>query len=195
MEGYHEFLRQLPTARAERMGQFLHRFPRPWLDRAACEVSEAVATGAGVGCTQAPDLVPAAVASRLRRAFVTSVGGRLISWGAAALVPLEVSVVEGCEPAAAGSLVGPRRGVSLRVAPAWLHEVWGAGAAVVGGSLILALDSTGPNPPTVLSVEWDGPEETGSTTVSARLTVRRVSVVDGRWCLGDALGSGPGGPA
>jgi hypothetical protein len=140
LEGFHEFLRHLPPARAERMGQFLHRFPRPWLDRAACAVSAAVVEGGGVRCGLAPELVAQAVAHRVRRSFVDSIGGRLTAWGAAALVPLTISVTSRAVPAVAGTATGPGRGVALTVGPGWLHQVWGAGAAVVDGHLVLALE-------------------------------------------------------
>ncbi len=142
MEGFHEFLRHLPPARAERMGQFLHRFPRPWLDRAACAVSAAVVEGDGVRCALAPELVTQAAAHRLRRAFVDSIGGRLTAWGAAALVPLTISVSPEGAPAVAGTVTGPGRAMALTVAPDWLHRVWGSGAAVIDGHLVLALTPT-----------------------------------------------------
>ncbi len=145
MEGFHEFLRHLPPARAERMGQFLHRFPRPWLDRAACAVSSALidgggVEGGGVRCVLAPELVTQAVAHRLRRSFVDSIGGRLTAWGAAALVPLTITVSPDGTTAVAGTVTGPGRAVALSVGPGWLHRVWGAGAAVIDGHLVLALE-------------------------------------------------------
>ncbi|MDH4365642.1 MAG: hypothetical protein OEY70_16330, partial [Acidimicrobiia bacterium] len=140
LEGFHEFLRHLPPGRAERMGQFLHRFPRPWLDRAACAVSAAVVDGEGVRCGLAPELVAQAAAHRLRRSFVDSIGGRLTSWGAAALVPLAITVSPDGAPSVEGTVTGPGRAVALTVGRGWLHRVWGAGAAVVDGHLVLALD-------------------------------------------------------
>ncbi|MEL7210936.1 MAG: hypothetical protein AAGK32_22330, partial [Actinomycetota bacterium] len=96
-EGFHEFLRELPHARAELMGRFLHRFPRPWLDRAAATVSAAVADGSGVVCDLAPQWLDLAVAGRLRNAFVRAGSGHHLSLGAAALVPLRVDA-EGHAP-------------------------------------------------------------------------------------------------
>jgi hypothetical protein len=136
-EGFHEFLRHLPPARAERMGHFLHRFPRQWHDRAAAAVAAAVVEGAGVVCTDAPGLVPAAIASRLRRAFVTSVGGSKLAVGAAALVPLSIRCQK--KPAVAGRLTGSGRGITLGVPSRWLHRVWACGAAVTDHHLVLDL--------------------------------------------------------
>ena len=140
-EGFHEFLRELPHARAERMGRFLHRFPRPWLDRAAATVSEAVANNHPVTCIHAERHLEDAVAARVRRSFVEAVGGGLLSVGAAALIPLHTTVGPGLAPGASGRLSGPERGVSLVVDRSWLHEVWAAGLAVVDGDkLVLARD-------------------------------------------------------
>ncbi len=140
MEGFHEFLRPLPAARAERMGQFIHRFPRPWLDRAASAVAESVANGSGVICDQAPGLLPAAVAHRLRRAFVASVGGRYMTLGAAALVPLTISVDDTRPISVTGALTGAHRAVTITVGARWLYRVWAAGASNVGGHLVLGAE-------------------------------------------------------
>lgn len=167
-EGFHEFLRALPPARAEPMGRFLHRFPRPWLDRAAGAVAESVVDGPGVECDQAEPLISAAVAQRVRRAFVAGVGAGDLSLGAAALVPLRVDVTAGPnrdqpaaaatgvslgpaaavgsrapEPTIAGRLQGPGRAVSISVDRGWLHRAWAAGAAVVDDHLVLDLASSG----------------------------------------------------
>ncbi|MEM7337612.1 MAG: hypothetical protein AAF467_03125 [Actinomycetota bacterium] len=140
-EGFHEFLRDLPLPRAQRMGRFVHAFPGPWLDRAACTVIEAIVDpkGAGVVCDRAPDLIEPAITARLRQAFVSSVGGRRLSIGAAALVPLTVGVAPLATPTVAGGLLGADRGVRLAVHPSWLHTVWGAGAAVIDHQLVLRL--------------------------------------------------------
>ncbi len=191
MEGYHEFLRHLPPARAERMGQFLHRFPRPWLDRAACAVSAAVVEGDGVRCALAPDLVSQAAAHRLRRSFVDSIGGRLTAWGAAALVPLTISVSPRPAAAVAGTVTGPGRAVTLTVGPGWLHRVWGAGAAVIDGHLVLALEPVSGALAEARVVAWHpaGPDRPAAP---ARPSVEIAEAHhDGRsWRLG-TLGSGP----
>jgi hypothetical protein len=166
-EGFHEFLRVLPPARAQRMGEFLDRFPLPWLDRAAAGISERVFEGEGVGCEMAPLLLSTAVSHRLRRAFVDAVGGRQLAVGAAALVPLRLSVtapiqagdpqadprlgggpatgpmVTGHDRLVEGALSGPDRGISLAVDRRWLHRVWGAGAAVIDGHLVVAIEPAG----------------------------------------------------
>lgn len=147
-EGFHEFLRHLPHSRARAMGEFLHRFPLPLIDRAAAEVSWAATEGAdgeGAWAEHGPLLRPAA-GHRLRRAFVDAVGGRQLAVGAAALVPLDLIVAPGQapdhRPRVDGRLTGPGRGVVLEVDRRWLHRVWAAGAAVVDGHLVLAIEST-----------------------------------------------------
>ncbi|MCP4225931.1 MAG: hypothetical protein GY773_21560 [Actinomycetia bacterium] len=143
-EGFHEFLRNLPFARAERMGHFLSQFPRPWHDRAAAAVAEAIVDGEGVVCNDAPQLLPTAIASRLRHSFVTSVGGTHLAVGVAALVPLTITVDDsaGNGVSVAGALTGPHRRVAITVAGGWLHQVWGAGAALVDSHLVLDRSGT-----------------------------------------------------
>ena len=202
MEGFHEFLRHLPPTRAERMGQFIHRFPRPWLDRAACAVSWAIVEaeceaagpgpagpGSGVTCTHAAGLLPQAVAHRLRRAFVDSIGGRLVAWGAAALVPLSITVTAGTGPAVAGTVTGPGRAVALTVGPGWLHQVWGAGAAVVDGHLVLALNPGPAGRSLAQVVTWDRPPAGPDGPQPARPSLQTMEAHhDGRsWRL-DAVG-------
>ena len=136
-EGFHEFLRHLPLKRAERMGQFLRRFPQPWLDMAAGAVAEAIVDGDGVSCQHAAQLLPTAIANRVRRSFVSSVGGNQVAVGAAALVPLTIEVTTRGEPWAGGHLTGADRGISLAVDSSWLHEVWAAGANVIDRHLVL----------------------------------------------------------
>jgi hypothetical protein len=136
-EGFHEFLRHLPLARAERMGHFLDQYPPTWHDRAAATVAEAIVEGPGVICPHGPRLLPEAIANRLRRSFVASVGGDQLSVGAAALVPLAITVDDGAEVSIGGALNGPDRGVAINVSTAWLHRVWGAGASLAGGRLVL----------------------------------------------------------
>lgn len=138
-EGFHEFLRDLPVGRANRMGRFLTQFPEPWLDRAAAQVAEHMIDGDGVVCLKAPVLIPQAVARRVRRAFVLSVGGRQIAFGAAALVPFRPTVGDRIAPAVAGEIKGRSSWATLSVDQRWLFEVWGAGASVVDGRLVLAM--------------------------------------------------------
>jgi len=191
LEGFHEFLRHLPPARAERMGQFLHRFPRPWLDRAACAVSAAVVEGDGVRCGLAPELVTQAVAHRLRRSFVDSIGGRLTAWGAAALVPLAITVSPDGGPAVAGSVTGPGRSVTITVGRGWLHQVWGAGAAVIDGHLVLALDPAPEAGSQATVVVWHRPEPaTGDRPALASIEIAAASHDGRRWRL-DGLDPGP----
>jgi hypothetical protein len=152
-EGFHEFLRALPPARAQRMGEFLDHFPLPWIDRAAAEVNRRLTEGPGVVTAEAGPLLAQAAAQRLRRSFVDAVGGRQLAVGAAALVPLRPAVVAGAAPAVAGTLTGPERGVDLSVDRTWLHRVWAAGASVIDRRLVLALDP-GPGGPLATMVDW-----------------------------------------
>ncbi|MGF1599635.1 MAG: hypothetical protein ACFCVK_22435 [Acidimicrobiales bacterium] len=168
-EGLHEFLRDLSPTRAERMGRFVLSFPRPFVDRAAGAVAEAVTEGDGVACRGAPALVPAAIAGRLRRAFVAAVGGRQLAVGAAALVPLRITVVPG-EPGVAGALTGDERGVDLVVSPTWLHRVWAAGAAVIGGHLVLRLGPAG-GPGEAVAGARSSTAATAATAATADLVV------------------------
>lgn len=163
-EGFHEFLRAIPSARAEPMGRFLHRFPRPWLDRAAAAVSESIVDGEGVVCDHAYQLVCNAAAQRVRRAFVASVGGPSssgLSLGAAALVPLAVEVRAGA-PTIGGRLSGPDRGVTIGIDDRWLHAVWAACAAVIDGQLVLELDGAG----AATVVSWKAGEPATETRVA-----------------------------
>ena len=139
-EGFHEFLRDLSPARAERMGRFLVGFNPVFLDRAAGHVAEAISSGRDIEYDRAESLIAPAIAHRLRRSFVDSVGGQWLAVGAAALVPLRIDVQDSTEPSAAGAITGPARGIELSVGSSWLHEVWAAEAAVIDKQLILDLD-------------------------------------------------------
>ena len=152
-EGFHEFLRDLPLPRANRMGRFLTAFPPSWIDRAAAEVAAREIDGTGVVCGHAGRLIDQAVARRLRRSFVLSVGGRQTPLGAAALVPFEPVVLADSPPAVEGRLRGRSSWVRVTVDRRWLFEVWGAGAAVIDGSLAVALDPE-PNSPRATVVRW-----------------------------------------
>lgn len=179
-EGFHEFLRGLPPARALRMGEFLHGFPPAWIDRAAATVAGAVEAGHDPICDEAHALIDAAVASRLRTAFVRAVGGRQLAIGAAALVPLQIEVGSGgVDPAIDGRLSGPGRGIAVTVDRAWLHRVWAVGAAVVDGRLVLA---RGGHERTAIVVGWgsdDRPQQ--QMAVVDRGSVVDDGAGDGRW--------------
>ncbi len=182
-EGFHEFLRGLPPARAQRMGEFLNAYPLPWINRAAASVSEAVTEGVGVGCVHASPLLADAVGQRLRRAFVDSVGGRHLSVGAAALIPLAINVGGPEAPSLRGALTGPGRGVELIVDGSWLHRVWAAEAAVIDGDLVLAVDppKTGLGPAIATIVEW---RRDGAAGAAPHLERRPVTFANGRWSSG-----------
>ena len=180
-QGFHEFLRHLPMARAERMGRFLQGHPTPWIDQAAAAVSAAVVDGPGVTCGHAPMLIGQAVAHRLRRAVAAVVSaGTGLPLGAAALLPVLVDQRPG--PAiVAGTVSGPGRGVAIGIAPGWLHRVWAVGAPVLDDRLVLDL-----------AVPADGPA--GSAPDRATATVvgwspaggpvieeLAVVLVDGSW--------------
>ena len=187
-EGFHEFLRSIPTSRAEPMGRFLHRFPRPWLDRAAATVAEAVVDGDGVVCDNAAGWLRAAAAQRVRRAFVTSVGGHEsgLTLGAAALVPLTVHVGSAAngEGGIEGRLRGPGRSVVIAVDRRWLHAVWAAGAAVIDGRLVLALESADCHTAVATVVTWP-PALSGE---AAPVLERHRADHDGhRWSLSGLL--------
>jgi hypothetical protein len=175
-EGFHEFLRDLPLRRANRMGHFLTTFPSLWIDRAATTVAERSIRGDGVECVQVPALITQAVARRLRRSFVLSVGGRQTALGAAALVPFEPVVSDGEAPAVDGVLNGRSSCVRVSVDRSWLFDVWGAGAAVIDGSLVLALDWRASDLQAVV-VRWR-PGEAGLLPL-----VRTIGVanIDGAW--------------
>lgn len=172
-EGFHEFLRRLPPARAQRMGEFLHCFPPAWLDRAAAGVSEAVVEGDGVSCEFAGPLLSTAVSNRLRRSFVDAVGGRQLSVGAAALVPLRLQVTGsvGADRAcvAEGLLIGPERGVVLAVPATWLHRVWAAGASVIDGHLVIDMD---PAHGSAQVVRWESVTAGGHRPIVEQRNVR-----------------------
>ena len=86
--------------------------------------------------------------------------------GAAALVPLTVDVAPGPSSGAAGPakssrsthadgyLNGRSSWARIVVDQRWLADVWGAGAAVVGGELVLSIDY-GRDQPTAKVVRWD----------------------------------------
>ena len=177
-EGFHEFLRSLPPSRAETMGRFLHSFPRPWLDRAAAAVAAATLDGEGVRCEYARPLITVAIAQRVRRAFVASVGRSELSLGAAALVPLRVGVVPlrldvPIEPLVAGRLKGPDRAVEITVDERWLHQVWAAGIGVIEDRLVLSVVERGVGSAEVIVVDWvdDAPA----------LVLRSAALCGGSW--------------
>ncbi len=172
-EGFHEFLRGLPPKRAQRMGEFLHYFPVPWIDRAAAVVSDAIFEGDGVSCHNAKPLLATAISNRLRRAFVDGVGGRQLAVGAAALVPLTIATRSDGRPTASGFLRGRERGVAITVANTWLHRVWAVDAAVIDGRLVLALDGT-PEPGYALAtvLGWTPASAAGHQPVIETATVR-----------------------
>jgi hypothetical protein len=193
-EGFHEFLRDLPLARAARMGHFLTTFPSPVLDLAAAAVAEALVDGDDPVCNRAAGLLPIAVARRLRRSFVSSIGGRQIALGGAALVPFEPIVAStstgvDIEPFAEGIIRGRSSWVRIGVNERWLFDVWGAGAAVVDGHLVLSIDydterdaSSVPGDPSGLVVHWKKAIDGGDTAEVRKLPLRH----DGqRWSLAE----------
>lgn len=180
-EGFHELLRDLPLRRAERMGHFLHRFPRSWLDRAAGTVSAAVVDGHGVACDHAAQFLSASVAVRVRRCFVTAVGGTHLTVGTAALVPLSISVAPTPISSISGGLRGPDRGIGIEVDPGWLHRVWAAGVGVIAGHLVIDV-RPGPDGggTTLLAVvDWDH----SSPCLAPTLSWQPATFTNSSWVL------------
>lgn len=182
-EGFHEFLRDLPLARARRMGEFLSTFDDRWIDRAAAVVAASVdvpPSRPAVGptpltCSRAAAWVDVAVARRLRRAFVTAVGGRHLPLGAAALVPVTITI-DPRDPQVEGRIDGRASWARISVGRHWLYDVWATGSAVLDGELTLAVDHTSGDR---VSLTWAD----GTATLVGRTTVSRRT---------DQLGSGPG---
>ncbi|MDY7102991.1 MAG: hypothetical protein S0880_17565 [Actinomycetota bacterium] len=139
-EGFQEYLRHVPPARAARMARFVVEFPGRWLDHAALAVARRLLDGEPVECPHAPDMLRAGTALRLRRAFVASLAGR--GAGVAALVPLRLAIGDDVDPAIVGVLDGRQSRVAIVVGRRWLTDVWGAGLAVTGGDLVLDTDGT-----------------------------------------------------
>ena len=136
-EGFQEYLRHLPFARAVASCRFLLAFPPAWIDAAAVEVARRVVHGDGVVCEHAAGYVDEAIAQRVRRAFAASLAHGTASLGFAALVPLRVTVVAGTEPRVVGVLDGRNSRVAITVDRSWLCDVWGAGLAAPSGELVL----------------------------------------------------------
>jgi hypothetical protein len=124
-EGVQDLLRGLPARRAEAMGQFLLRFPQPWVDRAALAVVRASRHGTD---GRADPAIRRAVQVRTRSAFVRS----LARWAAvvrpAALVRFECTLLPWGEPPRVGGVLdGTASWCRVAVSPKWLLDVWGPG--------------------------------------------------------------------
>ncbi len=123
-EGVQDLLRGIPPRRAEAMGQFLLRFPQPWVDRAALAV---VRRGRGSAVeVRLAQAIDRAVQVRARSAFVRS----LARWSAvvrpAALVRFDCVVVGWDQPAEVrGELDGTASWCRVALSPRWLVEAWG----------------------------------------------------------------------
>lgn len=138
-EGLREFLWWMPEARAARMGRFLVTFPGPWLDRAAVEVAGRLASGEGAFSEHVEGFLAEGAARRLRWAFVRAVARTESGAGPAALVPLKPLVGDGIPARIEGLLKGRDSWAVVMIDVAWLADVWGVGAAVVEGDLVLAV--------------------------------------------------------
>ena len=120
-------------------------------------------------------------ARRLRKAFVTSVGGRQVALGGAALVPFR-PVIDPAQPFVEGVIHGRASQVMIGVAQRWLFDVWGTGAAVVDGHLVLAVERRGLQAEATIVV-WDKMEGGRSDPTIEK----RPLVQDGAsWRLGNA---------
>lgn len=168
-EGFQEYLRNLPPARAARMVRFVVEFPGAWLDHAALAVARRVLDGQGVVCADAADLLRAGTGFRLRRAFVTSLSNR--GAGVAALVPLDLTVGEDVPPTITGTLDGRQSHVAITVDRRWLTDVWGAGIAVVDGSLVLGVSSEGAH-----AVRWDSQRHDGRIVRTPAIELRPLTL-------------------
>jgi len=176
-EGYHEFLRAIPMARASQMARGLLAFPEAWLLRAAAEHSARVEASLITPSPPVEQFLVDAISVRARRAFVASLVGRGLPAGRAALTPLAVHVSNSETVSAWGELGGSggSRSPHNRQAPhnrqtllrnhlepvsvvlprGWLHRVWAPGMGVIGPYLVL--DATFGSEPNarVTAATWD----------------------------------------
>jgi hypothetical protein len=151
-EGVQDLLPGLPTRRAERMGRVLVDLPPALLDHAAITAAaRALARPGGPG-PLAPHLARG-VEVRARRAFVDSLGVWRAHAPVAPLVPFRCRARPGA-PAVRGRLAGRASRCEVELDPSWLVEVWGAGCAVAGGHLVVAVGGGG-----VVAVGGGGPDE------------------------------------
>ncbi len=200
-EGFHEFLRELPLPRARRMGQFLTAFPDEWIDRAACHVADAPPANDRIVA-----LLRAGAARRLRHAFAVAVGGQQVPLGAAALVPLSVSVgpagrvgspgSEAPDCSVEGCLDGRSSWARLAVSDRWLPDVWATNRSVVDGHLVLAVHypeglADNASAATASIVIWQ--QQPGAAGLAGVLSVGVL--VDSALRLGEALASDDRGVA
>ncbi len=183
-ESWHEFLRDLPMARAGRMGRFVTTFPAPWIDRAALATAVLLVDGDHVVCTRARHLMVPATARRLRRAFVLSAGGRQLAIGSAALVPFDPQIVPGGTPFAEGVLDGRSSWATIQVSERWLFEVWGAGASVIDGRLVLAIDYENAPEPVATVLHWE-PDSKSRRRFTATVRTTTVHCSNHAWQLED----------
>jgi hypothetical protein len=138
-EGVQDLLPSISPRRAERMGRVLTELPPALQDRAAvAATARALRTEPGPGSLHRH--VARAVEVRARRAFVESLAAWRRQVPIAALVPFRCEVGLGVVPEVAGVLAGRSSWCTVRLDAAWLRDVWGAGLAVAGGHLVLAVD-------------------------------------------------------
>ncbi|MCP3854157.1 MAG: hypothetical protein GY698_05395 [Actinomycetia bacterium] len=152
-EGVQEFLRDMSRPTAARMGQFVTGFPQSFVDQAGAEVARRLLAGENVAYPRADLLIEQAVALRVREAFARSIGGTLLSLGAAALVPFRPMIANDVEAGISGVLDGRNSWVEVTVSPAWLAQVWARGLGVVEGHLLVAVDDESHR---ALVVTWNG---------------------------------------
>jgi len=142
-EGYHDFLQHLPLSRAQKMGDFLVRFPSSWIDIAGACVSHqwSQLDPMAMSTNEHTPYLRRALSTRLRQAFARGVANHSnIPLGSAALVPLDIGVTSSAMPSVSGRLAGRGRGVTIGVNASWLHSVWATKAATISGHLVLAVD-------------------------------------------------------
>lgn len=152
-EGVQEVLPELSPDRARVAGAAVALLPQATRDRLALTLIAGLPDRPELVAELAPWLARA-LAVRARSAFVASLARETAHRRPDALVPLQVAPAP--EPAVSGVLRPSGSRVRLGLPVTWLVEVWGRGAQVIDGHLVVAVDATGPDgrPEVVRVVRW-----------------------------------------